>query len=153
MGGSDGTMGRIAGDLLVRYQGSKWAVQCPRSTINRPGVRGFSSGLGERGDGNPLTVGHEQHALDSPYLHMVGPQHNPATEAIAQVDDSHTAAETHDAGQGHPQCGDENLWQADGWGGSMRVWPQPRLALRMEWGGEAGSVWLRSHQTGHRSWR
>ena len=59
----------------------------------------------------------EQHAPDSPYLHVVGPQHDPATEAIAQVDDSHTAAETHDAGQGHPQRGNENLWQADGGGG------------------------------------
>lgn len=84
----------------------------------------------ERGDRNPLTVCHEHHALDSPYLHMVGAQHDPATEAIAQVDDSHTTAETHDAGQGHPQCGNENLWQGDG-EASMRVWPQPRLALRM----------------------
>lgn len=40
---------------------------------------------------------------------MVGPQHDPATEAIAQVDDSHTAAEAHDAGQGHSQCGDEDI--------------------------------------------
>lgn len=46
------------------------------------------------------------------YLHMIGPQHDPATEAVAQVDDSHAAAEAHDAGQSHPQCGDEDL----GWG-------------------------------------
>ena len=64
----------------------------------------------EMGDRNPWTVDPEQHAPDSPYLHVVGPQHDPATEAIAQVDDSHTAAETHDAGQGHPQRGNENLW-------------------------------------------
>ena len=40
---------------------------------------------------------------------MVGPQHDPAAEAIAQIDDGHTAAEAHDAGQGHPQRGDEDL--------------------------------------------
>lgn len=47
--------------------------------------------------------------LASSYLHMVGPQHDPAAEAIAQVDDSHAAAEAHDAGQGYPQCGNEDL--------------------------------------------
>lgn len=64
----------------------------------------------------PSPVGHEypSPALASPYLHVVGPQHNPAAETIAQVDDSHTAAEAHDAGQGHPQCGDEDLQWAGG---------------------------------------
>ena len=49
---------------------------------------------------------------------MVGPQHDPAAEAIAQIDDGHTAAEAHDAGQGHPQRGDEDLWREE-WGGGQ----------------------------------
>ena len=79
-------------------------------------------------------MGHECHprVLASPYLHMVGPQHDPATEAIAQVDDSHTAAEAHDAGQGHSQCGDEDLWRGRQ-GTAVRAQPQPRQAVsRME---------------------
>lgn len=49
---------------------------------------------------------------------MVGPQDDPATEAVAQVNDSHAAAEAHDTGQGHPQRGDEDLkWERKcGWG-------------------------------------
>lgn len=45
---------------------------------------------------------------------MVGSQDNPATEAIAQVDDGHTATETHDTGQRHPQRGDQDLQRAKG---------------------------------------
>lgn len=41
------------------------------------------------------------------YLDVIGPQHDPAAEAVAQVDDSHTAAEPDHVGerssQGHNQ--------------------------------------------------
>jgi len=40
---------------------------------------------------------------------MVWSQHDPSTEAVAQVDDSHAAAEADDVREGHPQRDDEDL--------------------------------------------
>lgn len=105
-------MDRIAGDqgsrwvVLCHQINSRWSCWCQRTQEVRRGAR------------DPWTVGHERHpqVRASPYLHVVGPQHDPATEAIAQIDDGHTAAEAHNAGQGHPQRGDEDLWR-EGWGG------------------------------------
>lgn len=112
--GSERTVDRIAGD-----QGSRWVVQ--RHQINSRWTRWCQKTQEvRRGARDPWTVGHERHPQvpASPYLHMVGPQHDPAAEAIAQIDDGHTAAEAHDAGQGHPQRGDEDLWREE-WGGGQ----------------------------------
>lgn len=78
--------------------------------INNEEIRGWERGgsLGPFGSSQILT------APSSPYLHMVGSQDNPATEAIAQVDDSHTAAETHDTGQCHTQRGNQDLQRGNG---------------------------------------
>lgn len=43
------------------------------------------------------------------HLDVVRPQHDPSTEAVAQVDDGHAAAETDDVWEGHPQRNDEDL--------------------------------------------
>ena len=96
-------------------------------------------------------VGHEHHPQvpASPYLHVVGPQHDPAAEAIAQIDDGHTAAEAHDAGQGHPQRGNEDLWGA----GGIAVWADPQYrparVTREDGGGlSRGSRVLRARPLG-----
>lgn len=70
-------------------------------------------------------------ASSSPYLHMVGPQDNPATEAIAQVDDSHTAAETHDTGQCHTQRGNQDLQRGNG----TTVKAMATIQLALKWQG------------------
>lgn len=74
------------------------------------------------GNQGPFDCIHSHPGPSCPYLHVVGPQHDPATEAIAQVDDGHAAAEAHDTGQSHPQRGNENLWGAggSGWDHSLR---------------------------------
>ena len=43
------------------------------------------------------------------YLDVIGPQHDPATEAVAQVDDSHTAAEPDHVGERSSQGHDQDL--------------------------------------------
>lgn len=58
------------------------------------------------------------------HLDVVGSQHDPAAEAVAQVDDGHAAAEADDVGEGHPQRHDEDL------GG----WKNPRGSNSVLWG-------------------
>lgn len=43
------------------------------------------------------------------HLDMIRPQNDPPTEAVAQVDDSHTAAEADDTGEGGPERHNQDL--------------------------------------------
>lgn len=43
------------------------------------------------------------------YLDVVRAQHDPPTEAVAQIDDGHAAAEADDVGEGHPERDNEDL--------------------------------------------
>lgn len=106
-----------------RGQGGSFGDQ-----INNQEIRGWERGgsLGPFGSSQILT------APSSPYLHMVGSQDNPATEAIAQVDDSHTAAETHDTGQCHTQCGNQDLQRGNGT--TVKATVTTQLALKWQGG-------------------
>ena len=109
----------------------------------------MSEDSGRRGARDPGMVGHEHHPQvpASPYLHVVGPQHDPAAEAIAQIDDGHTAAEAHDAGQGHPQRGDEDLLGGDSSVGGPTI--QASQGDQRRWRSlRRGSRVLRAHPLG-----
>lgn len=46
------------------------------------------------------------------HLDMIRSQNDPATEAVAQIDDSHTAAEANDTGEGGSERHDQDLWES-----------------------------------------
>lgn len=51
----------------------------------------------------------------STHLDVIRSQNDPPTEAVAQVDDSHTAAEANDTGEGGPERHDQDLWESTRW--------------------------------------
>lgn len=46
------------------------------------------------------------------HLDMIRSQNDPPTEAVAQIDDSHTAAEANDTGEGGSECHDQDLLES-----------------------------------------
>lgn len=59
-----------------------------------------------------LTVRNENVVTGNTHLDVIRPQNDPATEAVAQIDDSHAAAEANHTGEGSSQCHDQDLWDA-----------------------------------------
>lgn len=58
-----------------------------------------------------FTVRNENVATSNAHLDVIRPQNDPATEAVAQIDDSHTAAEANHTGEGCSECHDQDLWE------------------------------------------
>lgn len=58
-------------------------------------------------------IGYGNFKLSFAHLDVVWSQDNPATEAVAQIDDGHAAAEPNHIRERCSKCDDQDLWEVE----------------------------------------